>query len=444
MVYKLNGDDTGSTEIMQLINRALKRLTIAIYILLTVCAVSACSLIGENEDDSEKSNFVAFRDCADCPLMIELPPGSFLMGTAEANRLTDPRTGKPATNDGPQHRVDINYQFAIGKYEVTTAEFASFVAATGYRPDGPCMEFSPPESFEISSQTSWNQTGFPQTELSPVTCASYFDALEYVTWLSAITQKNYRIPSESEWEYAARAGSNSPYFWGDSRFDTCNYANVRSAGADAISTRQAIADERDGFPCDDGYVHSSPVGSFLPNAFGLHDMQGNVWEWVADCNHKNYAGAPSDGSAWLDDRGCQFGVIRSGSFLNLVERSSTTVRAGRPREGRATNMGFRVVRDERIPAENDQAAVDSAWSPTSSDKFGEGSSGAELFKNSCSACHVRQDDFRGAYGTDQQTVENTIRNGGNNIMSMPAFGEVLEESDINKLATYIREQNGWD
>lgn len=429
---------------MQIINQAGKGISIASCILLVGCALTACSLIDKNDNDSEKSTTTEFRDCVDCPVMIEIPAGSFLMGTAEADRLTDPRTGKPATNDGPQHRVDIEYRFAMGKYEVTTAEFGSFVAATGYRPEGPCMEFSPPESFRISDDTTWNQTGFPQTERSPVVCISYYDALAYTNWLSERTKRNYRIPTEAEWEYAARSGTTTPYFWGDSRLDTCSYANVRSAGADTISDRQAIADKQDGFPCDDGFVHSSPVGSFMPNNFGLYDIQGNVWEWVADCNHKNYTDAPADGSAWLDSSGCQFGVIRSGSFLNLVERSSTTVRAGRPREGRATNMGFRVVRDDRTAADDNEAAMSSAWGATSSDKFGEGNSGAELFKNSCSACHVRQDDFRGAYGTDQLAIENTIRNGGNNIMSMPAFGGVLPESDISKLATYIRQQNGWE
>ena len=428
---------------MQTMIKADKRVIIAGCILLAGCVVSACSLIGEKDNEEGESKLVEFRDCADCPLMIEMPPGSFLMGTAEADRLIDPRTGKPATNDGPQHRVEINYTFAMGKYEVTTAEFGNFVAATGYSPEGPCMEFSPPESFLISDDTSWNQTGFPQTELSPVVCISYFDALAYTNWLSALTKRNYRIPTEAEWEYAARAGAATPYFWGNSRQDTCSYANVRSTGADTISARQADADRQDGFPCDDGYVHSSPVGSFLPNGFGLHDIQGNVWEWVADCNHKNYSGAPADGSAWLDSRGCQFGVIRSGSFLNLVERSSATVRAGRPREGRATNMGFRVVRDDRDVTDNTDAVLGSTWNTTPSDKFGQGDNGAELFKNSCSACHVRQDDFRGAYGTDQLAIENTIRNGGNNIMSMPAFGGVLAERDISKLAAYIRQQNGW-
>jgi len=197
----------------------------------------------------------------------------------------------------------------------------------------------------------------------------------------------------------------------------------------------------DGFPCDDGYTQSSPVGSFAPNDFGLHDMQGNTWEWVSDCNHKNYDGAPTDGSAWLDAKGCQFGVIRSGSFLNRVERSSTTVRAGRPREGRATNMGFRVVRAQTPPAGNDPAGPSAAWGIT---EVSSTNAGAQLFNDNCAACHVNRDDYRGAYGTDQQSLEKAIRDGGNNIMSMPAFGNVLTAEEIAILASYIRKQNGWE
>lgn len=411
--------------------------------LLAALGLAACS---SDTRDRSAEEFVAeeFRDCIDCPLMTALPAGSFLMGTAENERLIDPRTGKPAKNDWPQHRVDIGYSLAIGKFEVTAAEFGAFVAATGHRPDGPCMEFSPPESFTIATSTDWSATGFPQTDRHPVVCVSYFDSVAYTRWLSSVTGKNYRLPSEAEWEFAARANTTTPYYWGNSATDACSFANVRSPGADSISERQANSDIKDGFPCDDGFAHSSPAGQFLPNAYGLHDMQGNAWEWVADCNHKNYEGAPTDGSAWLDERGCQFGVIRSGSFLNRVERSSATVRAGRPREGRATNMGFRVVRDDSEAQSAAPDGLQGAWGVTAGNTVGQGETGAELFDNNCAACHVRRDDFRGVYGKDQQTIEQTIRDGGNNIMSMPAFGEVLSEADITALATYVRAKNGWD
>jgi len=372
--------------------------------------------------------------------MVMLPAGSFLMGTAEADRLIDPRTGKPATNDGPRHEVRIDSPFAIGKYEVTVGEYAAFVDATGHESRGGCMEFSPPTSFTISENYGWDRPGFPQGDDHPVGCVSRYDAEAYAAWLGELTGEDYRLPSEAEWEYAARAGATGPFFWGDDIAASCEHANVRSPGAQVISRRQAAAD-LGGFPCDDGEAHSSPAGRYRPNAFGLHDVQGNVWEWVADCSHKNYEGAPADGRAWIDERdaeqGCQFGVIRGGSFLNLVERSSVTVRAGRPQAGRATNMGFRVARGGGTRATGETAR---AWEFES----GTGSEGARLFADNCAACHLESDSYRGLYGRDQQSVEDAIRGGGNNVMSMPAFGDVLTDAEISTLARYLRRRNGWE
>lgn len=370
--------------------------------------------------------------------MVTVPAGRFLMGTAESDRLIDPRTGKPATNDGPQHEVRVEKPFAIGKYEVTVEEFAEFVTQTNHETKGGCMEFSPPASFSITDTVDWNDPGFNQPNNSPVGCVSFFDARAYTDWLSSVTGQNYRLPSESEWEYAARSGSTGPYFWGTANSLACMYANVRSTGAHTISKRQVEADKK-GFPCDDGKPLSSVVGSFEPNSFGLHDMQGNVWEWVADCNHKDYDGAPTDGTAWIDDvdaeRGCQFGVIRGGSYLNLVERSSATVRAGRPQSGRGTNMGFRVVRGSGVSIDaGTRAATGNTFTDTP---------GARLFRDNCAACHVDRDTYRGIYGKDQESVERAIRGGGNNTMSMPAFGEVLRDDEIAEVAQYVRTQNGW-
>ena len=290
------------------------------------------------------ANAGTFQDCDACPVMVTVPAGSFRMGTAVADRLTDPRTGKPATNDSPQHAVTFEAPFALGKYEVTVAEFAAFVADTGHQTTNRCMEFSKPESFSIGADYDWKRTGFEQTDIQPVVCISFHDAVAYAAWLKDLTGENYRLPSEAEWEYAARADSTTPYFWGTDPAQACEYANVRSDGAFTISKRQAAADAAEGFPCDDQVVHSADVGTYQPNEFGLYDMQGNAWEWMADCNHKDYDGAPTNGAAWLDADGCPFAVIRGGSHLNLVERSSTTVRAGRPKTGGATNMGFRVAK----------------------------------------------------------------------------------------------------
>jgi mono/diheme cytochrome c family protein len=178
-------------------------------------------------------------------------------------------------------------------------------------------------------------------------------------------------------------------------------------------------------------------------------VQGNAWEWVEDCNHKDYGGAPTDGSAWLDEldakEGCQFGVIRGGSYLNLVERSSVTVRAGRPQSGKATNMGFRIARggatsNAAEPLVSTESNTESGIAASTDAN----SAGALLFTENCSACHMIPTAYRGIYGKDQQSVESTIRAGGNNVMSMPAFGELLTDDEISELAKFVRALNGWD
>ena len=375
-------------------------------------------------------------DCDVCPTMIDIPGGSFLMGTAAADRLIDPRTGKPAKNDSPQHLVDVA-AFALGKYEVTVAQYGAFVTATGHQTSNNCMGFGSEDGRPRTGDVFWDNPGFAQADNAPVGCVSYFDAQAYADWLTEMTGRPYRLPTEAEWEYAARAGSTTPYHWGTAADEACDYANIRSPGAVAISRRQEVSDENDGFPCEDGEAGVSPVGSYRPNAFGLYDMQGNVWEWVADCNHKDYVGAPTDGSAWLDDEPCRFGMIRSGSYLNRVERSGTAVRVGRPRSGAGTNMGFRVARGGQTAAAN-VIAYDS----TSANQPDE-SAGAKLFDENCADCHIDSNNFLGLYGTDQSSLISTIRDGGNNIMSMPAFRNMLTDDEIDAVVRYVRRVNGW-
>ena len=208
-----------------------------------------------------------FRDCPECPEMAVVPAGSFRMGSPgdEEGRYDD---------EGPVHGVTIPAPFAVGRYEVTFAEWDACVAAGG------CGRYRP-------GDRGWGRGS------RPVINVNWNDAKAYVKWLSAKTGKEYRLLSESEWEYAARAGSSTRYSWGD----------------DVGSNRANCAN------CGDSYERTAPVGSFAANGFGLHDMHGNVWEWVEDCWNGSYRGAPKGGSAWLSGD-CSGRVLRGGSWSN--------------------------------------------------------------------------------------------------------------------------------
>lgn len=225
----------------------------------------------------------AFRDCQDCPEMVVVPAGKFQMGPIPSDPWRAGEAG-PAMVD-----VKIRSAFALGKYEITVGEFRAFVRATGYRTDAErnveekgCNTW---EGRRGAARTwmqregrDWEHVGFRQTESFPAGCISWNDAQAYVKWLAERTGRPYRLPTEVEWEYAARTGTTTSHYWGDDSNAACDFANV--ADRTRLPT-EFVREER--HECRDGYVFASPVGSFRPNAFGLFDMAGNVWEWVEDC-----------------------------------------------------------------------------------------------------------------------------------------------------------------
>ncbi|MCZ6466916.1 MAG: formylglycine-generating enzyme family protein [Alphaproteobacteria bacterium] len=207
-----------------------------------------------------------FKDCGPCPEMVIVPPGSFRMGDLY---------GIGYFSEKPIRTVRIDHAFAVGKFEVTFDEWATCVSGggcNGYRPD----------------DLGWGRGD------RPVVHVSWHDAKTYVRWLSRKTGKTYRLLSEAEWEYAARAGTRTIFPWGNAVGS--GYANCDGCGS----------------AWDDHLT--APVGSFAPNGFGLHDMHGNVYEWVEDCWHSGYEGAPSDGSAWTSGGVCQVRILRGGSY----------------------------------------------------------------------------------------------------------------------------------
>ena len=218
------------------------------------------------------------------------------------------------------------------------------MTATGYDTGSTCDDWNG-TAWESKAGRSWRDPGYIQAGSHPAVCLSWNDTQAYVKWLSDKTGRDYRLLSEAEWEYAARGqtqpGNYPRYFFGDHpEVKFCDYGN----GADQAAQKEiAWAKSLSVLLCSDGYAYTSPVGSFMPNAFGLFDMLGNVWQWVADCYNDTYAGAPKDGRAWTEG-GCEDRVVRGGSWGSL----SKSLRAANRRRFfpyvRMNDFGFRLAR----------------------------------------------------------------------------------------------------
>lgn len=274
------------------------------------------------------------------PELVVLPVGSFRMGSPdnEADRKA---------NEGPQRTVTINKAFAMGRAEITVDEFRVFVRAAGYTPSskqsGSSTIYDEKSGSMIEKRgVSWehDHAGERAEGLLPVIHVSWNDAAAYADWLSKQTGKRYRLPSEAEFEYALRAGSQSRYPWGDGN-PTRVVANL-TGDKDRSATRRNWVNA---FPdYGDGHWGPAAVRSFEPNRFGLHDLAGNVSEWVEDCWHDNYQRAPSDGTAWVNP-GCGRRVIRGGSWASAPDQARSAFRLNAAPTTTNPRLGFRVVRD---------------------------------------------------------------------------------------------------
>lgn len=268
------------------------------------------SLVGNNNSVTKNRRFNKF---------VLVKSGQFIMGDA---------IGKYDEKDElPAHAVKVS-KFYLAKYEVTRGEFERFVKSTRYVTDsekgnsklkcGSGMANKP-------ANISWRNPGFPQTDGHPVVCISFNDAKKYIAWLSKQDKKQYRLPSEAEWEYSARAGSTTEFSFGNSENQLCRYGNHT---------------KHPDLSCGDRYRFTAPVGKLMPNKLGLHDIHGNAREWTQDCWNSNYFNAPKNGKAWKTGN-CKAHPVRGGGWLGYPIVSRSAFRSGS--YGSAINLGFRLA-----------------------------------------------------------------------------------------------------
>jgi formylglycine-generating enzyme required for sulfatase activity len=252
------------------------------------------------------------------PVMVEIQPRPFMMGSRKDDK-------EAYSNEQPLHEVVIVKPFKIGKHEVTFEEYDRFALATDRRPP---------------SDQGWGGGK------RPVINVSWDDAVAYAKWLSKETGQRFRLPTEAEWEYAARADSATARFWGDDPKEACRYANVYDRTGEAVG-KEKYAIDWEAHDCDDGFVETAPVdrSGAKPNALGLHDVLGNVWEWVEDCWHASYEGAPTDGSVWTAGGDCGRRVVRGGSGYGAPRHVRSARRTRLPAGGRDLLIGARLAQD---------------------------------------------------------------------------------------------------
>lgn len=274
------------------------------------------------------------------PRMVVVPAGDFMMGSP------DDEEGR-SSNEGPRHRVTFERGFAMSETETTVGEFRRFIQATGYRTDAERVGSSRTYNadtgrIDASRGVTWQDDymGDRADDNYPVLHVSWNDASAYAEWLSRETSRNYRLPSEAEYEYALRAGTQSMYWWGEGTPD--NVVENLTGDGDISPTRRRwnVAFNR----YSDGHFGPAPAGSFEPNPFQLYDMGGNVMAWVEDCWHDSYARAPADGSAWVNP-GCNRRVLRGGNWSASPQMVRSAFRLASAPDSRDARVGFRVARD---------------------------------------------------------------------------------------------------
>ena len=262
------------------------------------------------------------------------------MGAEKAEGLAWGMPEALSANERPVATITIAHSYAIGRTEVTRAQFAKFVKETGFTTMKGCSHLTR-RGWLIQPELSWRDDSIGSSDDHPAPCLRRAEILAYLDWLSAKTEQVYRLPSEAEWEYAARANSKFAAFWGEDRTQACAFQN----GADRTFAKVAADIPYGQFAdCDDGYAFTAPVASFKPNAFGLYDVAGNVSEWTADCYALGHANAPVNGTPYIE-RSCRTWVIKGGSWAGFPGLLRVATRLPIFATTAGSGFGFRAARD---------------------------------------------------------------------------------------------------
>lgn len=319
------------------------------WLLCTPALAQACAAIATNVAGASAclKPGDAFKDCPDCPEMVVVPAGRDFIGSSVVIQAT--------INEAPSHEVTFASPFAVGKFEITRGQYAAFEKESGFDDTQywrDCVTIDI-EGFGKARGKTWKDPGFAQDDSHPAVCVSWNAASAYVKWLSQKTGERYRLLSESEWEYAARGGSNDEGSLTNVSSTVCARMNLGDLSASRVPALAANYARYNSpyHPCDDGFGYTAPVGSFPANGFGLHDMLGNVAEWVQDCYVASYVGAPIDGSAVTGKTGCDH-VHRGGAWFWPESMVRPAARAKGPNNTN-DDKGFRIARD----------LVSSSWWP---------------------------------------------------------------------------------
>jgi formylglycine-generating enzyme required for sulfatase activity/serine/threonine protein kinase len=273
------------------------------------------------------------------PTMVGIPSGTFMMGS--------PIEETGHNDDERLHSEQIAQVFAMSQTEVTIGQLGRFIQASGYRTEADresaCLRIDESGTNLVADLSlSWHSPGYPVKDLHPVTCVTWNDARAYAEWLSEQTGRTYRLPTEAEWEYAARAMSKTSRYWGDDPSAGCRYANTADETVlDAADDRRRIEGAR--ATCRDGHVYSAPVGRFAANPFGLHDMIGNVAEWTCSVYDSSYAGGQARCLDTKRRTGPSPMVLRGGSWLSAPDLARAAARDGLPSNLSLSTIGFRVL-----------------------------------------------------------------------------------------------------